>query len=182
MVTFSGLVEFKAEIPTYTVERVFRVLADCLDRFPGTGVTDLALDVVDVNDMSWISVECPMSRVDSVIAGNMTHEQFWRGAELREFEVGSALFPTYMRRPLVPQWNTVTQEEPEVESAPAVSSAQPLKSLILPGWGQLSSGRGIGWLNIAVEAGGIALIATGNEEAGIGVLGANHLISFVDLF
>ena len=181
-VRFSGLVEFSAEIPTYKVERVFQVLSDCLDRFPGTGVTDLALDVVDVNDMSWISIECPVSRVDSVLSGCMTHEQFWRVADLQEFEVGSAVFPTYMRRPLVPQWTTLPEEEPETVTEPAGRTSQPIKSLILPGWGQLASGRGTGWINLAVEAGGIALIATGNDEAGIGVLGANHLISFVDLF
>jgi hypothetical protein len=63
-----------------------------------------------------------------------------------------------------------------------IPSAQPWKSLLLPGWGQLSSGRGVGWLNLAVEAGGIALLVSGEDETGLAVLGVNHLISFIDLF
>jgi len=180
-VVFSGLVEYSAAIPVHTLNRVFTVLSDCMDRFPGMGLTDLSLDVVDVNDLSWISIDCPISRIDSVLAGTMTHEQFWRRSSLREFEVGTVLFPTVMRRPLAPEWNVMEDPLPTVQEI-EVSSAQPWKSLLLPGWGQLSAGRGIGWLNLAVEAGGIVLLATGEEETGLAVLGVNHLISFIDLF
>jgi hypothetical protein len=179
-VVFSGLVQYRASIPVHTMDRVFSVLSECMDRFPGMGLTDLALDVVDVNDLSWISVECPISMIDSVLAGTMTHEQFWRSASLKEFEIGTVLFPTEMRQPLVPDWSTRVDTLPVVRLA--APSAQPWKSLLLPGWGQLSAGRGIGWLNIAVEAGGVALLATGEDETGFAVLGVNHLISFIDLF
>lgn len=180
-VVFSGVVEYRAEIPVRTLDRIFSVLSDAMDRFPGTGITDLALDVVDINDLSWISVECDISRIDSVLQGTMTHERFWRTAALSEFEVGTALFPTQMRRPLVPDWTAAADSLPMVIET-GCPSARPWKSLLFPGWGQLASGRGIGWLNIAVEAGGIALLVSGEDEAGIAVLGVNHFISFIDLF
>ena len=182
-VVFSGVVEYEAKIPIYTIDRVFSVLSDCMDRFPGMGITDLALDVVDTSDLSWIGIRCSITSMDSVLDGTMSHEAFWQNAALREFEVGTACFPTEMRRPLVPQWS-ITGDTLPVETAmgSSLSPSQPWKSLILPGWGQISSGRGIGWLNIAVEAGGITLLATGEDETGIAVLGVNHLISFIDLF
>lgn len=180
-VTFSGLVQYRASIPVNTVDRVFTVVSDCLDRFPGMGITDLALDVVDVNDMSWIGIDCPIARIDSVLDGTMTHEQFWRRAELRELEVGTVLLPIEMRPPLVPDWSIRADTLPATVVA-AVPSSQPWKSLILPGWGQLSSGRGVGWLNLAVEAGAIALIVSGEDETGLAVLGVNHFVSFIDLF
>lgn len=180
-VVFSGLVQYRASIPVNTVQRVLSVISDCLDRFPGMGITDLALDVVDVNDLSWISIDCPIARIDSVLEGTLTHEQFWRRADLREFEVGTVLLSTEMRPPLVPDWSTAVDTIP-LSVEPELRPAQPWKSLLLPGWGQLSSGRGIGWLNLAVEAGAVALIVSGEDEAGIAVLGANHFISFIDLF
>ncbi len=182
-VVFSGLVEYKAQIPVYTVNRIFSVIADCLNRFPGMGITDLALDVVDTSDLSWISIRCSITSIDSVLSGTLSHEIFWQDAELKEFEVGTACFPTEMRSPLVPQWSIAGDIIPIVtEDVCTEPSAQPWKSLLFPGWGQISAGRGIGWLNIIVEAGGIALIATGEDETGIAVLGVNHFISFIDLF
>lgn len=182
-VVFSGLVEYQAQIPVYTINRIFSVLSDCMNRFPGMGITDFALDVVDTSDLSWIGIRCSIASIDSVLNGTLSHEAFWQNAELREFEVGTACFPTDMRRPLVPLWS-ITGDTAQVDTAieSAAVSSQPWKSLLFPGWGQISAGRGIGWLNIAVEAGGIALIATGEDETGIAVLGVNHLISFIDLF
>ncbi len=180
-VVFSGLVDYSAAVPVNELDRVFSVLEDCMDRFPGMGITDLALDVVDVDDMTWISIDCPMSRVDSVLQGTISHQKFWQEAQLREFEVGTLSLPTRLRQPLMPEISELPDTIPDL-SVSAVPHAQPLKSLILPGWGQLSSGRGIGWLNLAVEAGGIALLASGEEERGIAVLGVNHIISFIDLF
>jgi len=182
-VVFSGIVQYKAQIPVYTVNRIFSVITDCMNRFSGMGITDIALDVVDTNDLSWISIRCGIARIDSVLNGTLSHEIFWQNAELREFEVGTACFPTEMRRPLVPEWS-ISRDSIPLDPGYAFSetSAQPWKSLLLPGWGQLSAGRGIGWLNIVVEAGGIALIATGEDETGIAILGVNHFISFIDLF
>ncbi|MCD4700937.1 MAG: hypothetical protein K8S24_03680 [Candidatus Aegiribacteria sp.] len=182
-VMFAGLVEYKAQIPVFTINRIFSVIADCQDRFPGMGITDLALDVVDTSDLSWIGIKCSMTSVDSVLNGTLSHEAFWQNAELREFEVGTVCFPTEMRRPLVPLWSVSGDSIPlEPEDVFTEPSAQPWKSLLFPGWGQISAGRGIGWLNIIVEAGGIALLVTGEDETGIAVLGVNHFISFIDLF
>ena len=182
-VMFSGLVEYSAQIPVFTVNRIFSVISECMDRFPGMGITDLALDVVDTSDLSWIGIRCSIASMDSVLNGTLSHENFWQNAELREFEVGTACFPTEMRRPLIPQWSISEDIVPlDTEDAFTERSTQPWKSLLLPGWGQISAGRGIGWLNILVEAGGIALIATGEDETGIAVLGVNHFISFIDLF
>ena len=56
------------------------------------------------------------------------------------------------------------------------------KSLILPGWGQMSAGSGIPVVNILMEIGGAALLFTEEySEVGIGVLAVNHFISFADL-
>ncbi len=182
-VVFKGLVEYKAEIPVYTVDRIFSVISECMNRFPGMGITDLALDVVDTTDLSWIGIRCSIISIDSILDGTLSHEAFWQNAELREFEVGTACFPTEMRRPLIPEWSISGDIIPDGSgNVLTESSAQPWKSLLLPGWGQISAGRGIGWLNILVEAGGIALIVTGEDETGIAVLGVNHFISFIDLF
>lgn len=181
-VQFSGLVEYTAQIPVFTVNRIFSVIADCMNRFPGMGITDLALDVVDTGDLSWIGIRCSIASMDSVLDGTLSHEIFWQNAELREFEVGTASFPTEMRRPIVPEWSIAGDIIPLDTESAIERSTQPWKSLLLPGWGQISAGRGIGWLNIIVEAGGIALIATGSDETGIAVLSVNHIISFIDLF
>lgn len=179
---FSGLLEYSASIPLYTMNRIFTVIEDCLDRFPGMRITDLALDVVDLDDMSWISIRCSISSIDSVLNGTLSQLDLWRSAELREFEVGTAGFPTLLRRPGIPGYIHY-EDIPDLTEVSEVSdSVHPWKSLLFPGWGQIDSGRGIGWLNIAVEAGGIALLVSGEKETGIAVLGVNHIISFIDLF
>jgi hypothetical protein len=181
-VEFSGILEYSASIPMYTINRVFTVIEECLDRFPGMRITDLALDVVGVDDMSWIGIRCRISSIDSVLNGTLSQLDLWRSAELREFEVGTAGFPTLLRRPGIPDYY-IYEDTTDLTPVSEVSdSVHPWKSLLFPGWGQIDSGRGIGWLNIAVEAGGIALLVSGEKETGIAVLGVNHLISFIDLF
>lgn len=181
-VKFKGLLEYNASIPLYTLERVFSVISDCMNRFPNTRITDLSLDVVGAGDLSWIGIECEISSMKAVLDGTLSHLEFWQTARLREFEVGTVLIPTEFRQPGIPLCYTSPDTlamEPDDDTA---VSTQPWKSLILPGWGQLSCGRGIGWLNLAVEAGGIALIAAGEDETGLAVLSVNHFVSFIDLF
>ena len=94
--------------------------------------------------------------------------------------MGTAPFLTALRWPgaaadLTPE--TIPETTP-----PDIARAEPWKSLILPGWGQLDAGIGAGWINLLVEAGAVALILSDETEAGFAVLGANHLVSFVDLF
>jgi len=130
--------------------------------------------------MSWIAIDCPISSVDSLLAGTLSHIDFWRQADLKELELGTALLMTRMQFPGVPDF---TPPEPVViEPEPIQRTASPWKSLILPGWGQLDAGQGVGWINLLVEAGGVALIVSGEKEAGIGIIGANHIVSFFDLF
>ena len=182
-VEFSGLLEYSASIPLNTIDRIFTVIKDCLDRFPGMRITDLVLDVVGLDDMSWIGIRCEISSMDSVLNGSLSQLDLWRSAELREFEVGTAGFPTFLRRPGIPDYYSYEDTLGLTPVASGVSdSVHPWKSLLFPGWGQIDSGRGIGWLNIAVEAGGIVLLVSGEKETGIAVLGVNHLISFIDLF
>ncbi len=181
-VEFSGLLEYSASIPLHTMNRIFAVIKDCLDRFPGMRITDLALDVVGVDDMSWIGIRCRISSIDSVLNGSLSQLDLWRSAELREFEVGTAGFPTLLRRSGIPDYIPCEDTPDMTVVSEASGSVHPWKSLLFPGWGQIDSGRGIGWLNIAVEAGGIALLVSGEKETGIAVLGVNHIISFIDLF
>ncbi|GEM_PF-440072 len=177
----SGVVDYTARIPEGTLYRIFTVLADCIDRFPGTGLTHVSLDVVDVNDLGWVSLKFPVDWMDSVLAGNMNMEEFLEGSEISELEVGTALLP--LERGTLPEVVVVTEH---VDTTAIVLSnterSQPWKSLLLPGWGQLSSDRGIGWLNLLVEAGGIALMVAKEYETGAVVLGVNHVVSFIDLF
>lgn len=180
-IEFSGLLEYSASIPLNNVNRVFTVISSCMDRFPGMRITDLSLDIVAVDDISWIGIECRISAIDSVLDGTLSHLEFWQSAELREFEVGTLGFPTALRQPGVPDSYLSTSATDTVPVVEPLRSAHPWKSLLLPGWGQIASGRGVGWLNIAVEAGGIALLVTGENETGIAVLGVNHFISFIDL-
>ncbi len=179
-VGFIGMIQYETDIPIETIERVFSVIKDCMGRFPGMGITDIGLDVVSLDDMSWLAIDCPMSSVDSLLSGTLSHLDFWRQADLKELELGTAMFMTRMQYPGVPDYTPPLTliEIPE----PVQRTASPWKSLILPGWGQLEAGQGAGWINLLVEAGGIALIITGEKEAGIGVLGANHIVSFFDLF
>lgn len=179
-VGFIGMVQYETDIPVGTIERVFGVIRDCMVRFPGMGITDIGLDVVSADDMSWLAIDCSMSAVDSLLDGTLSHLEFWRQVELKELELWTGSIMTRMQFPGAPDF--VPPEPMEIQEIREVQTASPWKSLILPGWGQLDAGRGVGWINLLVEAGGVALILTGEDEVGIGVLGANHLVSFFDLF
>jgi hypothetical protein len=179
-VSFVGLAEYTASVPTATIERIFAVLRDCMDRFPHTGITDISLDVVSVDDRSWLAVECSITRLDSLLDGSISHLDFWRSISLRELEVGTAPFMTQLRWPGAPaDYTPIPTVQAQVR---APRETEPWKSLILPGWGQLDAGVGAGWINLLVEAGGIALILSDEKEVGMAALGVNHLISFIDLF
>jgi len=182
-VSFSGQVLYSGTLPVSIFERLLSVISTNMNRFPGTGITHLSFDLVSVDDMSWVSIRCPVSRADSLLDGSIDHLEFWRRTEVLELEVGTYNMPVTADAPrLIQQTIPISGTiEPEMDRYPSASS-QAWKSLVLPGWGQLSSGRGFGWLNLAVEAAGIALIVSENEEAGAAVLGVNHVISFIDLF
>jgi len=179
-VEFQGQILYTGLVPASTLERLFSVIRSDMDRFPGTGITHLSLILISGDDMSWVAMRCPMARVDSLLGGQIDLLDFWMRTDIWDLEVGTGGMPVTADAPSLVEFRT-----PPPDTMPVVrydgSSAHAWKSLVLPGWGQLSSGRGIGWLNMLVEAGGIALVLTENEEAGAAVLGVNHLISFLDL-
>lgn len=177
-----GRAEYSGEISTVLTDRFFEVLFGCLDDFPGMNITDLALDVVSPDGLSWLALESPLSRIDSLQNGEMNRTDFWKGVSLREIEVATGGFTSMYEIPsaiIQPSVDTIPQNDIVI---PLVSSVQPWKSLILPGWGQISSGNGFGWINIVIEAGGAALLISGETQIGCAVLSVNHIISFFDLF
>jgi hypothetical protein len=179
-VRFTGQILYNGVVPESTIERIFSVIKTNLDKFPGTRVTHVSLVLISHDDMSWVSIRCPMERADSLLAGMIDHLDFWMRTDVWELEIGTGGMPVTADAPTIsamyaPSMGTV----PDVRIDNA--SAHAWKSLVLPGWGQLSSGRGIGWLNLLVEAGGVALILSDHDEAGAAVLGVNHIISFADL-
>jgi hypothetical protein len=177
---FFGQTLFNMDIDQEPVERVFEVVADECRAFPGMGITHLALDMVSYDDMSWLSMECPVGLADSIARGLRPFDDIWEKCEMSGLEIGTATFaldftpPVQVDRPVIAGPDTV------VTAAPG-GAGNAWKSLLLPGWGQAASGRGTWWINLLVEAGGVGLILTEHEREGAAVLGANHILSFFDL-
>jgi len=179
-VRFTGQILYKGIVPASTIERIFSVIDTNLSRFPATRITHVALVLISHDDMSWVCIRCPMERADSLLSGTIDHLDFWMRTEVWELEVGTGGMPVTADAPTLIE---MYAPSPDTLPAPRIdyASAHAWKSLVLPGWGQLSSGRGLGWLNLLVEVGGVALIFTEHEEAGAAILGVNHIISFIDL-
>lgn len=161
-------------------DRVISVILDNTRRFSSTRVTHVRLDLVSPDDMSWITLGFPLTTADSLASGLLGRDEFWSRAEVMSLEIGTACFPPAFAPPV--DYSAPLRDGGPMEIVePPADRSMAWKSLILPGWGQLSSGRGVGIVNILVEAAGIGLYASGHEEAGIAVVGANHLVSFTDL-
>lgn len=178
-VIIDGQVCYSASILNPVVEQLFSVIRNRMGIHGSGGISSFQVDLITPDEMGWISVAVPLSRVDSLLEGSITHLDFWAVTPVREIEVGTLGFPVVNESPL-----------PELHGAPAIpvqmevvtEAGCPWKSLILPGWGQMCSGEGIPLVNIMIEAGGAALLFTEDyREAGIGILSVNHLISFTDL-
>ena len=179
-VLIEGQICYTASIMKPTVEHFFTVIRGNMSTFGSGGITRLQVDLITFDEMGWISVMIPLSRVDSLLEGSLTHLEFWAMTPVREVEVGTGGFPVINDSPL-----------PELHGAPIETLFTEVveqegnhawKSLILPGWGQISSGRGLPIVNILAEIGGAALLFTDDyTEVGMGVLALNHLISFSDL-
>ncbi len=179
-VTFAGQSLFRMDIYSSQFDRILQVLLEQSRAFPSTRVTHARLDVVSPDDMSWISITFPLTLADSLRSGLVAREAFWSLAEVTSLEVGTALFPLAFRPPLdfsMPESGTPVDVAVETRG----SGGHAWKSLVLPGWGQIASGSGVGWLNLLVEACGIGLYASGYEEEGLAVVGVNHIVSFMDL-
>lgn len=179
-VVIEGQVSYSASIINPVVEQLFSVIRNRMGIHGSSGISRFQIDLITQDEMGWISVSVPLSRVDSLLEGSLAHMDFWAETPVREIEVGTLGFPVTNESPL-----------PELHGAPVIpAQLEPLagepacawKSLVLPGWGQMCSGEGLPVFNLIAEAGGIALLFTEDYmEAGIGVLAVNHLISFSDL-
>jgi len=178
-VLIDGQISYSAAIITPVIEHFFEVIRSNMGIHGSGGISVIQADFITSDEMGWISVSVPVSRVDSLLVGDISPMDFWSVTPVREVEVGTLGFPVTNASPL-----------PELHGAPVtpftvpaeVEDSHAWKSLILPGWGQMSSGTGIAVVNILVEIGGAALVFTDDyQEAGIGILAVNHLISFADL-
>jgi hypothetical protein len=180
-VLFSGAVRYRAAAPRAELERILRVVAGNLRRYPGIGADHLELDFVSGDDMSWLNLRLPMALVNSYVDNGTSELELWKQAEIWGAELGTCTFPLLVEPPLPAGGGTSETDTVTVFRYP-VASRHAWKSAILPGWGQLASGRGVGWINLAVEAGGVVLLTSEEyREAGAAVLAANHLVSLFDL-
>jgi hypothetical protein len=180
-VVFSGALRYRAAAPRDRLSRILRVVSSNLQRYPGVDADHLDLDFVSADDMSWLRVRLPMDLVESYIREGTPELELWKSAEIWGAEVGTCTFPLTVEPPLPAGGSRAETDTVTVLRYPA-ASRHAWKSVLLPGWGQLASGRGIGWINIAVEIGGAALLANADyREAGAAVLATNHLISIMDL-
>lgn len=179
-VMIQGQVSYSASIYNDAVQRLFSVIRSRMRTHGSGGISRFQIDLITPDEMGWISVSVPLTRVDSLLDGSLDPMAFWAITPVREVEVGTLGFPVVNQSPL-----------PEIHGAPLPPhTVQTVvqenncawKSLVFPGWGQACAGEGLPIVNILIEAGGVALLFTDDYmEAGIGILAANHLISFTDL-
>ena len=179
-VLINGQINYSGSISKSTLEHFFSVIRQNMISIGGGGITQFQIELITVDEMGWISVDAPLSRVDSLLDGSMTHLEFWAMTQVKEVEIGTGGFAVANESPLPDLHGApVAQIQVEVLSE---EDNHAWKSFILPGWGQYSSGTGIPVINILAEIGGAALLFTDDyNEVGIGVLAVNHLISFTDL-
>jgi len=179
-VLIEGQISYSASILIPVVEHFFSVIRSNMALHGAGGISRVQADFITPDEMGWISVTVPISRIDSLLSGRMNSMDFWAVTPVREVEVGTLGFPVSNASPL-----------PELHGAPVVpetareameESSCAWKSLVFPGWGQMCSGQGVPLVNILAEIGGAALVFTDDyREAGAGILVLNHLISFTDL-
>lgn len=180
-VVFSGALRYQAAAPRDRLGRILEVVSSNLRRYPGIGADHLELDFVSGDDMSWLRLRLPMTLVDSYLREGTPEIELWKRADIWGAEVGTCTFPLEVEPP-IPLAGEISAPDTVTVLRYPVATRHAWKSAILPGWGQLASGRGVGWINLAVEAGGVALLATEDySEAGAAVLATNHLISIMDL-
>jgi hypothetical protein len=179
-VLIDGQVSYSASILKPVVEQFFSIIRENMNSQGSGGISQIKMDLITSDEMGWVSVMVPISRVDSLISGQISHLDFWAVTPVLEVEVGTMNCPVTNESPL-PELHGVAGESFTGVFVPE-SRNQAWKSLILPGWGQMSTDTGLPLINILAEIGGIALLFTDDySAAGIGVLSLNHLISFSDL-
>ncbi|MCK5130847.1 MAG: hypothetical protein KAR40_01680 [Candidatus Sabulitectum sp.] len=179
-VLIQGQICYSASIMKPTIEHFFTVIRENMASFGSGGITQFQIELITFDEMGWLSVMIPISRVDSLLEGNLTHLEFWAKTPVNEVEVGTGGFPVLNASPL-PELHGTPETAVLIELVQQEKS-HAWKSLILPGWGQMSSGNGVPVINLLSEIAGAALLFTDDySEVGIGILALNHLISFSDL-
>lgn len=179
-VMLNGQVCYSASIVNSVVEHLFSVIRNRMSIHGTGGITFFQVDLITSDEMGWISVSVPVSRVDDLLNNTISHTDFWAMTPVREIEVGTMGYPVLNESPL-PELHGAPGLPVQMEAAVAETGSA-WKSLVFPGWGQISSGEGLPLVNIIAEIGGAALLFTDDyRDAGIGILVVNHLISFTDL-
>lgn len=180
-VNILGRADYRGLISDGVVRRLLTVVRSNMETHGSSGITYFGIDFVTPDDMGWLAIETPLARVDSLLNGQLSAFQFWNGVTISQIQVGMTGFPLQMGcfdATQIPEMPDVPVYQPQASSRPHA-----WKSLVMPGWGQYSSGTGLPLVNILAEAGGIALVLSDDYvNVGVGVLVLNHLISFTDLF
>lgn len=180
-VFIQGQVSYTASLMSPVIERFFSVIRNRMDIHGSGGISVLKVDLITPDEMGWLAVTVPLSRVDSLLQGSMTPIDFWSATPVREIEVGTMGHPVVNESPL-PELHGSPAYPLEVIEETSGGENCAWKSLILPGWGQISCGEGLPAANIIAEIAGAVLLFTDDyTEAGIGILAVNHLVSFADL-
>lgn len=179
-VNLLGRTDYRGLVDNASITQIFTVVRSNMRVHGNSGVTHLAIDLVTPDDMGWVTMETDIARVDSLLGGTLSAYAFWNTARITQVQVGMAGFPLNVgifdatQIPDVPL--------PQLVETRSSTGSHAWKSLLLPGWGQYSSGTGLPLINILAEVGGIALMLTDDYfNVGVGVLTLNHIISFTDL-
>lgn len=179
-VNLLGRTDYRGLVDNAAVSRIFTVVRSNMRVHGTSGITHVTLDMVTPDDMGWITLETDIATVDSLLAGTLSPYAFWNSARIAQVQVGMAGFP--LTAGIFDATQVPDTAAPQVVETRVSTGPHAWKSLVLPGWGQYSSGTGLPLVNILAEAGGIALMLSDDYlNAGVGVLALNHIISFADL-
>ncbi len=179
-VNLLGRTDYRGIISNEEVFRLITVVRNRMRTHGSSGITHLEMDFVTPDDMGWLSVGTSLARGDSLLSGSLSPYDFWNGAHLRQVQVGMADFS--LRSGVFDATQVPETVAYQVIQAPAGTGSHAWKSLVLPGWGQYSSGTGLPLINLLAEAGGIVLLLSDDYvKVGVGMLVLNHIISFTDL-
>lgn len=179
-VNLLGRADYRGLIDNASITQILTVVRSNMRVHGTSGITHFAIDLVTPDDMGWVAIETDIARVDSLLEGLISPYAFWNRVKIAQVQVGMTSFPLNVGIFDATQVPDIAVSQVVETSVSTGSHAW--KSLLLPGWGQYSSGTGLPLINILAEAGGIALILSDDYlNVGVGVLALNHIISFTDL-
>jgi hypothetical protein len=179
-VNLMGRADYRGLLDNASITRIFTVVRSNMRVHGTSGITHFAIDLVTPDDMGWVAMETDIARVDSLLGGMLSPYAFWNKVRITRVQVGMGDFPLNVGIFDATQVPDIAVSQ--VVETPSSTGSHAWKSLVLPGWGQYSSGTGLPLINILAEAGGIALMLSDDYlNVGVGVLAINHIISFTDL-